>query len=728
MGWFDEQIRERVRRDNEVFADSLLSMAGVVSGERIARAALDKSIHAKNAIEEILKFYHVKPAELPEGIKELDDQLEYLMRPAGIMRRVVYLDGEWYKDAMGAMLGVLKADGSIVALIPASNGTGYSYMDASAGKRVRLNKETAALFEQEAICFYKPLPQTAIGVKDLIVYMVRCLSASDYVWLALATLFASVVGLLLPRINNVIYGTVISSGSVRLLLAIFAFMVSVMLSQACIGVAKTLLMSKLRTKVEVQVEAAVMMRMLSLPAGFFKDHSAGDLSSRMMQLNALCTALLDVALTTGLSSVFSLIYIGQMAAYGPGLVIPGLLVILFTVVFSIVTTLLQTRVSRRSMELDAKEQGLDYALLTGVQKIKLAGAEKRAFARWAGVYRQSAKLKYDPPLFLKLTPVVTTCISLVGTIVIYYFTIRTGVTLADYFAFNSAYGMVMGAFTTLTTVTGMIPTARSILHLVRPILDARPEISGSKKVVTHLSGGVELNNVSFGYTQSMPLVLDDLTLKIRPGQYVAIVGKTGCGKSTLMRLMLGFERAQKGAIYYDGIDIDKLDLKSLRQKIGTVMQNGKLFQGDIFSNIAITCPTLTLDEAWEAAEMAGIADDIRAMPMGMHTLISEGSGGVSGGQRQRLLIARAIASKPRILMFDEATSALDNLTQKIVSDSLEKLKCTRIVIAHRLSTIKNCDRIIVLDKGGIVEDGTYDELIAANGFFAELVERQRLDR
>lgn len=232
MGWFDEQIRERVRRDNEVFADSLLSMAGVVSGERIARAALDKSIHAKNAIEEILKFYHVKPAELPEGIKELDDQLEYLMRPAGIMRRVVYLDGEWYKDAMGAMLGVLKADGSIVALIPASNGTGYSYMDASAGKRVRLNKETAALFEQEAICFYKPLPQTAIGVKDLIVYMVRCLSASDYVWLALATLFASVVGLLLPRINNVIYGTVISSGSVRLLLAIFAFMVSVMLSQA----------------------------------------------------------------------------------------------------------------------------------------------------------------------------------------------------------------------------------------------------------------------------------------------------------------------------------------------------------------------------------------------------------------------------------------------------------------------------------------------------------------
>ena len=728
MGWFDEQIRQRVQRDNEVFADSLLSMAGVVSGERIARAALDESIHTKNAIEEILKYYHVKPVELPEGVRELDDQLEYLMRPAGIMRRVVNLDGAWYKDAAGAMLGVLKEDRRIVALIPAPYGTGYSYMDVAQGKRVRLNKATAALFEQEAICFYRPLPSESIGMKDLVLYMVRCLSTPDYVWLGLATLFASVIGLLLPRISNVIYGTVIYSNSTRLLLAIFAFMVSVLLSQTFISVARTLLMSRLGTKVQIQVQAAVMMRVLSLPAGFFRGYSAGELSSRMGQINALCKALLDVVLTTGLSSLFSLIYISQMSAYGAGLVIPGLLVILFTVLFSWISALVQTRISLRSMELSAKEQGLDYALLTGVQKIRLAGAEKRVFARWAGLYRQSAKLKYGPPLLLKLTPVVTTCLSPVGTIVIYYFTIRTGVTLADYFAFTSAYGMVMGAFTALTSMVGMIPAARSILHLVRPILHAQAEVSGDKRVVTRLTGNIEPNNVSFGYSEDMPLVVDNLTLKIHAGQYVAIVGKTGCGKSTLMRLMLGFEKPQRGAIYYDGNDLDKLDLKSVRRKIGTVMQNDKLFQGDIFSNIAITCPTLTLDEAWEAAEMAGIADDIRAMPMGMHTLISEGSGGVSGGQRQRLLIARAIASRPKILMFDEATSALDNLTQKIVSDSLERLKCTRVVVAHRLSTIRNCDRIIVLDQGKIIEDGTCDELIAANGFFAELIERQRLDK
>ena len=268
---------------------------------------------------------------------------------------------------------------------------------------------------------------------------------------------------------------------------------------------------------------------------------------------------------------------------------------------------------------------------------------------------------------------------------------------------------------------------KPILEIVKPFFDTVPEIAEEKQVLTRLSGGIELNNVSFRYNENMPLVVDDLSLKIRPGQYVAIVGKTGCGKSTLMRLLLGFEKPQKGAIYYDGRDIERIDLKSLRRRIGVVIQNGKLFQGDIYSNIVISAPWLTVKDAWEAAELAGIADDIRKMPMGMNTLISEGSGGISGGQRQRLMIARAIAPKPKILMFDEATSALDNLTQKKVSESLDSLKCTRIVIAHRLSTIKQCDRILVLDRGKIVEDGSYNSLIEKGGYFAELVARQRLD-
>ena len=370
---------------------------------------------------------------------------------------------------------------------------------------------------------------------------------------------------------------------------------------------------------------------------------------------------------------------------------------------------------------------MTYALITGIQKIKLAGAEKRAFARWGNLYAENAKLTYGPPTFIKLNSVISLAISLVGTIVMYSMAVKSGISVADYYAFNTAYGMVSGAFMALAGIALTVSQIKPILNMVKPFFDAVPEVSDGKQVITRLSGGIELNNVSFRYSENMPLVVDDMSLKIRPGQYVAIVGKTGCGKSTLMRLLLGFEHPQKGAIYYDGRDLERIDLRSLRRRIGVVMQNGKLFQGDIYSNIVISAPWLSQDEAWEAAELAGIADDIRKMPMGMNTIISEGSGGISGGQRQRLMIARAIAPKPKILMFDEATSALDNITQKKISESLGSLKCTRIVIAHRLSTIKQCDRIIVLDRGKIIEDGKYDELIEKNGFFAELVARQRLD-
>lgn len=726
MGWFDEQIKDRKRNDDDAFAEAFANMASAITGKKIEASLNNDRTVTKDAIDEILKYYHVKSREVPDGISDMNEQLEYLMRPYGIMRRTVKLEEGWYRDAAGAMLGVLAESGRVVALIPTGL-SGYSYFDWETGKRRRINRKNQHLFEEEAIAFYKPFPLKKISLPSLAAYIARTLSVSDYVMIGLATLALSLIGMISPLITKLLFDRVLLSGNVRLLIAIAFFSVSVSVSTLLISAVKNMVTARIETKLNISIEAATMMRIMSLPADFFKQYSSGELSSRASQVGALCKMLASTVLSTGLTSIFSLVYISQIFAYAPMLVVPALLIILATVVFSVVSSLVQMKLSTRQMELSGKESGMTYSLITGIQKIKLAGAEKRAFARWGNLYAQSAKLEYGPPAFIELNSVIALAISLVGTLVMYTMAVKSGISVADYYAFTTAYGMVSGAFSALAGIALNIAQIKPMLTMVKPFFDAVPEVSDGKQVLTRLSGGIEMNNVSFRYSENMPLIIDNLSLKIRPGQYVAIVGKTGCGKSTLMRLLLGFEHPQKGAIYYDGKDLERIDLRSLRRRVGVVMQNGKLFQGDIYSNIVISAPWLSQDEAWEAAELAGIADDIRMMPMGMNTIISEGSGGISGGQRQRLMIARAVAPKPKILMFDEATSALDNLTQKKVSESLDALKCTRIVIAHRLSTIKQCDRIIVLDHGKIIEDGKYDELIAKNGFFAELVARQRLD-
>ena len=726
MGWFDEQIKQRKQNDQDVFADAFINIAGAVMGSRLSSALNDERQQMKNAFDEILRFYHINTKEIPDNITDRNEQLEYLLRPHGIMRRTVTLSKGWYKDAIGAMLGIRKSDGMVVALIPARF-SGYRYRDMETGKLVKINGKNQELFEEEAIVFYKPLPLKALGISDLMRYILGTLSPADFVMTGASALAVTLIGMLSPKLNNLLFSRVIEDGSTQILLAITVFMICVTLSSLLINGVKSLIIARINTKMSISVQAAVMSRLMSLPAGFFKNYSSGELSARARCGNSLCEMLVSVALTTGLTSVFSLVYISQIFEYAPALVIPSLFIMLATVAFTVISALVQMKVSKKKMELSSKESGMSYALISGVQKIKLSGAEMRAFARWGNLYAEEARLTYNPPMFLKINSVISSAISLAGTLMMYWIAVSSGVSVANYYAFNTAYGMVSGAFISLAGMALTVAQIKPVMDMVEPILKAVPEISEGKQMITRLSGSIELNNVSFRYNENMPLVIDDLSLKIRPGQYVAIVGATGCGKSTLLRLMLGFESPQKGAVYVDGKDIAAVDLKSLRRNIGVVMQNGKLFTGDIFSNIIISAPWLTMDEAWHAAELSGIAEDIRRMPMGMHTMISEGSGGISGGQRQRLMIARAIAPKPKVLMFDEATSALDNLTQKTVSESLDSLKCTRIVIAHRLSTIKQCDRILVLDKGKIIEDGTYDQLIQMGGFFAELVARQRVD-
>ncbi len=726
MSWFANQIEERRKADRQALEDAFERVAGVVLGQRTAERLGDERIVTRHAVDEILKYCHLKPVDVPDSVGTPGEQMDYILRHHGLMRRDVELKEKWYADACGPLLGFLRDGGTPVALLPGAL-RGYRYTDPKTGQHVRLNAKTARLLETDAICFYRPLPMRKLGIPDLLLYMKRCVSVGDIAVIVLSTLMISLTGLLIPQITAALTGPVLESGRTNALAGAAICILCVSLTSRLLTSVNGLLTQRLSLKTSLGVESAMMMRLISLPARFFRTYSPGELKSRSMAVNSLCQLMQSMVLSTGLTSLGSLLYITQIFRFAPSLVIPSLLIIAVTTAFSVVTTMAQVGITRRRMEQAARESGMSYAMITGLQKIKLAGAEKRIFARWLNVYAQGAELQYNPPTFLKLSGVISTGIGLVSTIILYCLAVRTGVAPSSYFAFSAAYGSLMGAFTALTGIARSAAQIRPILEMAEPFLETVPETSERREVVTGISGEVELDHVSFRYSPDTPYILRDLSLKIMPGEYVAVVGRTGCGKSTLMRLLLGFETPETGAIYYDGRDIGSLDPGSLRRHIGAVTQDGGLFQGDIYSNIVITAPELTVDDAWAAAETAGIADDIRAMPMGMYTVISEGQGGISGGQKQRLMIARAVAPKPKLLLFDEATSALDNRTQKQVSEALDGMGCTRVVIAHRLSTIRHCDRIVVLDGGGIIEDGTYDELIEKGGFFAELVERQRVE-
>ncbi len=725
MNWFESQIEERRNADQQLLEDSFVRITGVVLGTRGAEKIGDARIVTKSAIDEILKYYHYKPVEIPEEIKAADEQLDYCLRSYGLMRRNVELTDGWYKNASGPILAFTKEDGFPVALLPCAV-TGYRFNDPKTGKRVRLNAKTAPLFAAQAVCFYRPLPQKKLGIPDLLLYMKRCVSLSDIILIAAATLAVTLVGMFMPRIIRALTGPVLNSGRASALIGAAVCILCVSLSSQLLSVIKALVQSRLDAKVSLGVQASMMMRLLSLPAGFFRNYSPGDLKCRAGSVNQLCATLLSTVVSTALTALTSLLYVTQIFRFAPTLALPSLLIVAVTVCFSVASTLAQIRINRKKMVHNAKESGMSYSLITGVQKIKLSGAEKRVFAKWMNLYSEGAALTYNPPTFLKINSVISAAISLTSTIALYYLAANSNIGQSNYFAFTAAYGMLMGAFLSVSSIALSAAQIRPALELADPFLKTEPETAERKQIVSDISGDVVLEHVSFRYDAQSPYVLDDLSLKISSGEYIAVVGRTGSGKSTLVRLLLGFETPEKGAIYYDNKDVKNLDLLSLRRRIGTVMQDAGLFQGDIYSNIVITSPELPLEDAWAAAEQTGIADDIRAMPMGMFTVVSEGQGGISGGQRQRLMIARAIAPKPKLLIFDEATSALDNKTQKQVSEALDAMDCTRIVVAHRLSTIKRCNRILVLDGGRIVEDGTYDELLEKGGVFTDLIARQQL--
>ena len=449
-----------------------------------------------------------------------------------------------------------------------------------------------------------------------------------------------------------------------------------------------------------------------------------------MGINTIRRTLTGTTLSSILSAVFSVFSFCLLFYYSATLAFVATVLVAIAFITTTVRGFLLLKYQRELSRLGGKISGMVLEFINGIAKFRVSGTEGRAFAVWAREFAKQKKLAMEARQISNSVAIFNSAFPVVSSAAIFYVMAdlihQPGVaalTTGSFLAFSAAFGQFMGATLDLGSRIVGILNIVPLYERAKPILRTLPEVDTAKGDPGELRGSIEVNHVSFRYREDTPLVLRDVSLTIQPGQFVAIVGPSGCGKSTLFRLLLGFEKPESGAVYFDGQDLTGTDIQAVRQQIGTVLQNGRVIDGDIFTNI-IGSKALTIDDAWEAARMSGLDQDIEAMPMGMHTFMSQEGGGLSGGQRQRLMIARAIVSKPRILFFDEATSALDNRTQAIVSESLESLKATRIVIAHRLSTIINADRIFVLDKGALAQSGTYQELIEQEGPFADLAKRQ----
>ena len=726
MSIFGEQLQNRIEKDEKMRTKNLHILGSAAKG-RYYEETDDELSSQQNMhqLEQILKYLHIPLPENQQPSDDLNEMIDLTLEESGAFCREIELSDTWWKDGDGPLLAVIQETGEATALIPGTFG-GYFY-ECQEGKRTRVTKDNKARFGTKAWCFYKPLPDRPMSGADYIRFLLKQLRVSDVVVFVLAMLFITLFGTITPAATTFAFSNLIPSGKEELLITLGVLLLTTAIATWLMNVVKNSVNNRISTRLDVVSENSVYARVLNLPACFFNGKSSGEIAQKVSALNQIPMLLGNIIFSCAVSAVMSLIYVVEILVIAPSLGLPAFVVYAVELLVLLATVIQESHMVRRQLSGSEISNGVVFSFISGVQKIKLSGSEKRAFSKWMESYSEKLRPTYAIRFPFSLRMPLLTAITLLGTLWIYIIAYDQGLSAAQFAGFSSAFGLAVAGINTIGSSGTYIASIRPILERGAGILETVPENGDGKKNVRALTGRIELDGVSFAYEDGGRQILKDLNLKIEPGEYVAIVGPSGCGKSTLLRILLGFETPQRGTVYYDDMDIGSLNKRSLRQHIGTVMQNGKLFSGDIYSNITISSPNADMDIAWEAAEKAGIAEDIHSMPMGMHTFISEGSGGISGGQKQRLLIARAICGNPGILMFDEATSALDNLTQKIVTDSLNEMNCTRIVIAHRLSTIRECDRILVLSDGSIQEEGTFDELMSLDGLFAKLAARQLED-
>jgi ATP-binding cassette subfamily C protein len=722
-----KRLQEKISCDRRLMANSISRLASINQKEKtisLEEVSGDKLLDASRLVGQGMNIQIVPPPFGNPGSRS-NTHLDDIARASRIRTREVVLHGEWFKQDGGPILGYLEEDDRPIALIPASPSK-YILNDFALGIKKVVDKETAAKIKHFGFVFYRPFENNKITLRDLLSYGYQSCWKRDLVMIALMGVLGGILGTAIPLATGIVFNSIIPGGERGQLLQITFFLGASALATMLFQFTRSLATLRMEGKMEGSLQAAVWDRLLSLPVPFFKQFSAGELAMRAMGISRMRMILSGVTLNTILSSIFSVFTFGLLFYYDTRLAgVASALVALAIVVMGSLGYR-QVRYERKILEISNNISGMMLQLIKGITKFRVAGAESRAFHQWSKEFGEQRKLTFKRETLGNWLAIFNAFFPVLSSMVIFYtLTSSTGsLSPGQFIAFNATFISFMLSMVSLSESLISANIVIPLYQRAKPILETLPEYDDTKIAPKPLTGSIEVSHVSFRYKEDGPLILQDVSFQIDEGDYVALVGTSGCGKSTLFRVLLGFEKPETGKIYYNGQDLSKVDIRTVRKQLGVVLQNGQLMFGDIFSNIVGANPYLTRDDAWEAARMAGIEEDIREMPMGMHTVISEGAGTISGGQKQRLMIARAIINKPKIIFFDEATSALDNRTQAIVSKSLDQLQATRVVIAHRLSTIINCNKIIVMDQGKIVESGTYQELMKNKGIFADLAKRQ----
>jgi NHLM bacteriocin system ABC transporter ATP-binding protein len=732
-----QRLERKTAADRQLLRQAYSQLAAVLArrhkgggGGEEAAATADPLVAA---CRQVAKAQGMPFRVRPEGEtrSRRGEHLAGLCAVARVRHRRVILRGNWWRRDNGPLLGFLAPpDGDSaafpVALLPTSR-TSYAMVNTSTGTSTPLDAKVAASLAGEAYVLYKPLAQRRVTGWDLLREMLRQ-RQGDLRTLVLMGLASGLLALLVPIATGQIFGHAIPDADGKgLLQLVFVLAVSALATSA-FQLTRSFAMLRISARAESTIQAAVWDRLLSLPLQVFRRFTVGDLADRSLGIERIRELLTGTVASSILSAVFSVFSFGLLFFYSWQLALVAAALVALLATLTTALTYLQLRHQRQLLALQGKIASLLLGLIQGLAKLRVAGAEERAFSRWAERFAAQRRLSVLARRIAAGQAAFNAAYGFLTSATLFVMVAKSsaaGLPAGEFLAFNAAFGQFLAATLGLVSLLSSVMTIVPLYERLAPILETAPEADEDRTDAGELAGEVEFSHVSFRYGPGGPPVLDDVSFRAQPGEFIALVGPSGSGKSTCLRLLLGFEKPAAGSIYFDGVDLAALSSQSVRRQIGVVMQHSRPMAGDLFSNI-IGGANLTLDDAWEAARMAGLEDDIRAMPMGMHTVVSENAETFSGGQRQRLLIARAIVNRPRILFFDEATSDLDNRTQATVSRSLEALKVTRIVIAHRLSTIINADRIYVIEGGRLVEVGTYRDLAARGGTFAELARRQIL--